>query len=333
MPIPFSILDLAQVVEGGSISKSFADSVELAQKAEALGYNRVWYAEHHNIKSVASSATSVLIAHIAAQTKTIRLGAGGIMLPNHAPLLIAEQFGTLATLHPDRIDLGLGRAPGGDMGVIRAMRKDYERAAQSFPTDVQELIGYLSDPVAGENPAVRAIPGEGTKVPVWILGSSLFGAQLAARLGLPYAFASHFAPGDLFQAAEIYRRTFVPSRHLDKPYFMMACNVFAADTEEDAQYHFSTLVQAFVGIITNQRGLTCRPVKDFEVPPHVKSHVEAMLQVSAVGTVDMVAERLSMFNERLQPDEIIIAKNFHDQNARLRSLELTIEVQARMAHD
>lgn len=330
MPIPFSILDLAQVVEGGSISKSFSDSVELAQKAETLDYNRVWYAEHHNIKSVASSATSVLIAHVAAQTKTIRLGAGGIMLPNHAPLLIAEQFGTLATLHPDRIDLGLGRAPGGDMGVIRAMRKDYERAAQSFPTDVQELIGYLSDPDTSVTPKVRAIPGEGTKVPVWILGSSLFGAQLAAQLGLPYAFASHFAPGDLIQAAEIYRRTFVPSRHLDKPYFMMACNVFAADTEEDAHYHFSTLVQAFVGIITSQRGLTRRPVKGYEVPPHVKSHVDAMLQVSAVGTVDTVAERLSLFYERLKPDEIIIAKNFHDHNARLRSLELTAEVRAKV---
>jgi luciferase family oxidoreductase group 1 len=330
LPIPFSILDLAQVVEGGSIAKSFADSVGLAQKAEALGYNRVWYAEHHNIKSVASSATSVLIAHVAAQTKTIRLGAGGIMLPNHAPLLIAEQFGTLATLHPGRIDLGLGRAPGGDRGVIRAMRKDYERAAQSFPADVQELIGYLSEPDPDAAPAVRAIPGEGTQVPVWILGSSLFGAQLAARLGLPYAFASHFAPGDLFQAAEIYRRTFVPSPHLDKPYFKMACNVFAADTDEDAHYHFSTLVQAFVGIITNQRGLTRRPVKDYDVPPEIRAHVDAMLQVSAVGTVDTVAERLSLFYERLKPDEIIIAKNFHDQSARLRSLELTKEAQARV---
>lgn len=330
MPIPFSILDLAQVVEGGSISKSFADSVELAQHAEALGYNRVWYAEHHNIKSVASSATSVLIAHVAAKTKTIRLGAGGIMLPNHAPLLIAEQFGTLATLHPGRIDLGLGRAPGGDMGVIRAMRKDYERAAQSFPTDVEELIGFLSTPDPGSTPKVRAIPGEGTNVPIWILGSSLFGAQLAARLGLPYAFASHFAPGDLFGAAEIYRRNFMPSRHLAKPYFMMACNVFAADTQDEADFHFSTLVQAFVGIITQQRGLTRRPVRDFEVPPHIKSHVDAMLQVSAVGTADKVAERLGLFYDRLQPDEIIIAKNFHDQTARLRSLALTMEIQDRV---
>jgi len=331
MTLPFSILDLAQVVEGGSVGKSFADSVSLAQKAEALGYNRVWYAEHHNIKSVASSATSVLIAHVAAQTTSIRLGAGGIMLPNHAPLLIAEQFGTLATLHPGRIDLGLGRAPGGDMGVIRAMRKDYERAAQSFPRDVEELIGYLSDPEHSVASGVRAIPGESTKVPVWILGSSLFGAQLAAKLGLPYAFASHFAPGDLMQAAEIYRRTFVPSRHLDAPYFMMACNIFAADTQEEAEFHFSTLKQAFVGIITKQRGLTSRPVENFEIPPHIAPHVEAMLQVSAVGTPDHVAERLSLFCDHVKPDEIIIAKNFHDHDARLRSLALTMEARERLA--
>lgn len=330
MPIPFSVLDLAQVVEGGDAAKSFADSVSLAQAAEAHGYNRVWYAEHHNIKSVASSATSVLIAHVAAQTKTIRLGSGGVMLPNHAPLLIAEQFGTLATLHPGRIDLGLGRAPGGDMGVIRAMRKDYERAAQSFPRDVEELIGYLADPADGATPAVRAFPGEGTKVPVWILGSSLFGAQLAARLGLPYAFASHFAPGDLIQAAAIYRKNFIPSAHLDAPYFMMACNVFAADTDEEAHFHFSTLVQAFVGIITNNRGLTRRPQHGFEVPPSIAPHVQAMLQVSAVGTVDAVAERLALFYDRIQPDEIIIAKNFHDHDARLRSLALTIEAQDRL---
>ncbi len=325
MTLPFSILDLAQVIEGGSISKSFSDSVALAQHAETLGYNRVWYAEHHNIKSVASSATSVLIAHVAAQTKHIRLGSGGIMLPNHAPLLIAEQFGTLETLHPGRIDLGLGRAPGGDMGVINALRKDYEQAANNFPTDVQELIQYLAAPQNGATTSVRAIPGEGTNVPVWILGSSLFGAQLAARLGLPYAFASHFAPSHLFQAAEVYRNNFIPSSHLDKPYFMMACNVFAADTEEDAYYHFSTLVQAFVGIITNQRGLTPRPVRGFKVPQHIASHVESMLQVSAVGTVETVAERLSFFYEKLQPDEIIIAKNFHDHAARLRSLELTMD--------
>ena len=325
MSLPFSILDLAQVVEGGTIADSFASSVGHAQKSESLGYNRVWYAEHHNIISVASSATSVLIAHVAAKTNTIRLGSGGIMLPNHAPLLIAEQFGTLATLHPNRIDLGLGRAPGGDMGVIRAMRKDYERAANSFPSDVEELIHYLSKPEDSAPRSVRAVPGEGTEIPVWILGSSLFGATLAARLGLPFAFASHFAPAQLLQAAEIYRRDFKPSPHLDKPYFMMACNVFAADTDDEAHFHFSTLVQAFVGIITNNRGLTRRPVENFEVSPQIAAHVEAMLQISAVGTPDTVAQRLALICDQVKPDEIIIAKNFHDQDARLRSLELTMK--------
>lgn len=331
MTIPFSILDLAQVVEGGDIAKSFADSVSLAQKAEALDYKRVWYAEHHNIASVASSATSVLIAHIAAQTRSIRLGSGGVMLPNHAPLLIAEQFGTLATLHPGRIDLGLGRAPGGDHGVIRALRKDFEQAGNRFPQDVEELIGYLSLPDNTAPNRVRAIPGEGTQVPVWILGSSLFGAQLAAHLGLPYAFASHFAPGYLVQAAEIYRRDFKPSRHLDKPYFMMACNVFAADTDAEAHYHFSTLAQAFVGIITNQRGLTRRPVENFEVPKHIAPQLDAMLQISAVGTAQSVADQLSKICALVHPDEIIIAKNFHDQKARLRSVELTKQAQDIMA--
>jgi luciferase family oxidoreductase group 1 len=332
MSIPFSILDLANRIEGGSIAASFAASVEIAKSAERLGYKRVWYAEHHNIPSVSSSATSVLIAHIAAHTRTIRLGAGGIMLPNHAPLLIAEQFGTLETLHPGRIDLGLGRAPGGDQGVIRALRKDYHAAGNRFPADVEELIGLLAAPDPdGPTPSVRAVPGEGTQVPIWILGSSLFGAQLAARLGLPYAFASHFAPAHLIQAADIYRKTFVPSVHLDKPYFMLACNVFAADTEEEARYHFSTLVQAFVGIVTNQRGLTRKPIDNFEVPAHVAPHVESMLQVSAVGTADQVAERLGIFIDRLAPDELIIAKNFHSQTARLRSLEITAEVMNRKA--
>lgn len=334
MTIPFSILDVAHVTEGGSAAKSFADGLLLAQKAEDLGYNRVWYSEHHNIAAVASSAPAVLIAHIAAHTKTIRLGAGGVMLPNHAPLIIAEQFGTLASLYPDRIDLGLGRAPGGDMGVIRAMRKDYEQAANNFPADVQELIHFLSKPEdvtpTGSYGGVRAFPGEGTEVPIWILGSSLFGAQLAARLGLPYAFASHFAPAHVMQAAEIYRRDFVPSRHLDKPYLMIACNVFAADTEAEARYHFSTLQQAFVGIITNQRGLSPRPVENYEPDPGIAPHLDAMLQISAVGTVDTVAERLALFCKHLKPDELIISKNFHDQTARRRSLELTMDARDKM---
>jgi len=324
------MLDLARVTEGGNISQSFADCVSTAQTAETLGYNRVWYAEHHNMASVASSATSVLIAHIASQTQTIRLGSGGIMLPNHSPLTIAEQFGTLATLHPGRIDLGLGRAPGGDRGVIRALRKDGPVAANRFPQDVAELLSYLAKPDDNAPLPVRAIPGEGTQVPVWILGSSLFGAQLAAHLGLPYAFASHFAPQHLMQAAETYRREFKPSQYLDAPYFMMAVNVFAAETEDEAQFHFSTLIQAFIGIITNQRGLIPAPVENLEVPAQVAPHVQAMLQGSAVGTADQIAERLSIFHEKLQPDEYIISMPFYDHAARLTSMKLTMGVQARI---
>jgi len=330
MTIPFSILDLAHVVEGSNASESFEKCVATAQHAEALGYNRVWYAEHHNISSVASSATSVLIAHIAAHTKSIRLGAGGIMLPNHSPLLIAEQFGTLATLHPGRIDLGLGRAPGGDRGVIRALRKDYEQAGNRFPADVEELIDFMAPAEDHKLTNVKAIPGEGTEVPVWILGSSLFGAQLAARLGLPYAFASHFAPQYLVHAAETYRREFTPSKFLTQPYFMMACNIFAADTEDEARFHFSTLIQAFIGIITNQRGLTPRPTENLEVPAEIQPHLEAMLQGSAVGTVDQVAERLSIFQERLAPDEFIISMPFHDHAARLYSMELALQARDKM---
>lgn len=330
MTLPFSILDLARITEGNDIARSFAECVDTAQKAESLGYHRVWYAEHHNMESVASSATSVLIAHIAAQTKSIRLGSGGVMLPNHSPLTIAEQFGTLETLHPGRIDLGLGRAPGGDGHVIRALRKDAALSANQFPQDVMELMTYLGDAEDSDLP-IRAIPGEGTKVPVWILGSSLFGAQLAAHLGLPYAFASHFAPQYLRQAAEIYRRDFQPSAHLDKPYFMMACNVCAADTEDEAQFHFTTLLQAFIGIITNQRGPIRAPVRDLDIPAEIQPHLETMLQASAVGTVDQVAERLSEFQRELQPDEFILSMPFYHQAARLKSLELTLQAREKMA--
>lgn len=330
MSIPFSILDLARIVEGSDIAQSFADCVSTAQTAEALGYNRVWYAEHHNMISVASSATSVLIAHIAAHTNSIRLGSGGVMLPNHSPLTIAEQFGTLATLHPGRIDLGLGRAPGGDRNVIRALRKDGAQSANRFPQDVEELLAYLAKPGEGAPLPVRAIPGEGTQVPVWILGSSLFGAQLAAHLGLPYAFASHFAPQHLFEAAQIYRRDFKPSEYLDAPYFMMACNVFAADTEDEAQFHFSTLIQAFIGIITNQRGLIPAPVENLEVPAQLRPHIETMLQGSAVGTPDQVAERLSAIHKTLGPDEYIMSMPFYDHGARLTSMKLTMDIQGRV---
>ena len=326
MSVPFSILDLARVTEGSDIAQSFKDCVSTAQHAERLGYKRVWYAEHHNMISVASSATSVLIAHIAAQTQTIRLGAGGIMLPNHSPLTIAEQFGTLATLHPGRIDLGLGRAPGGDRNVIQALRKDAHLSANQFPQDVVELMQLLAKPNEDCQRPVRAIPGEGTEVPVWILGSSLFGAQLAAHLGLPYAFASHFAPKHLFEAAETYRRNFKPSQYLDKPHFMMACSVFAAETEAEAQFHFSSLVQSFVGMVTNQRGLVPAPIENLKVAPEIAAHVEAMLAASCVGTPDQVATRLASFQEQLNPDEYIISMPFYEQQARVKSMELTIGI-------
>ena len=327
MTVPFSILDLARVIEGGNITQSFKDCVSTAQTAERLGYNRVWYAEHHNMISVASSATSVLLAHIASQTNTIRLGSGGIMLPNHSPLTIAEQFGTLATLHPDRIDLGLGRAPGGDRNVIRALRKDGHQSANRFPQDVVELMQLLAKRDENAPLPVRAIPGEGTQVPVWILGSSLFGAQLAAHLGLPYAFASHFAPQHLFEAAEIYRRDFKPSQYLDKPYFMMACSIFAAETEAEARFHFSSLVQSFVGMVTNRRGLVPAPIEDLKVAPEIAAHVESMLAGSCVGTPEQVAARLSSFQDKLQPDEYIISMPFYDHAARLKSMELTMGIQ------
>ncbi len=335
MTVPFSILDLARVTEGSDVTQSFKDCVSTAQNAERLGYKRVWYAEHHNMISVASSATSVLIAHIAAQTKTIRLGAGGIMLPNHSPLTIAEQFGTLATLHPNRIDLGLGRAPGGDRNVIRALRKDAHLSANQFPQDVVELMQLLAKPdenaPLAENNRVRAIPGEGTEVPVWILGSSLFGAQLAAHLGLPYAFASHFAPQNLFEAAEIYRRDFKPSQYLERPHFMMACSVFAAETEAEARFHFSSLVQSFVGMVTNQRGLVPAPVEDLKVPPQIAAHVEPMLAASCVGTPEQIATRLSSFQEQLRPDEYIISMPFYEQAARVKSMELTMGIREQIS--
>lgn len=329
--IPFSLLDLSHVLEGSSAAQSFKDSLAFAQKGEMLGYNRVWYAEHHNIAGVASSATSVLISHIASRTSSIRLGAGGIMLPNHSPLVIAEQFGTLATLYGDRFDLGLGRAPGGDQNVIRALRKDYQRAAHNYPEDVLELIALLGDPSTDAPLPVRAIPGEGTNVPVWILGSSLFSAQMAAHYGLPYAFASHFAPQQVVQAAEIYRSSFKPSAHRSSPYFMVACNVFAADTAAEAKFQFSTLLQAFLNMLTNRRGLTPKPRAGVEVPKEIKPRLAEMLQFTATGTVAQIAEQLGGVVDTLQPDELILSMPFHDQVARLRSLELALEARKQLA--
>src|SRR5471032_1812058 len=242
----FSILDLAPIVEGGDAAQSFRNTLDLAQHAERWGYRRYWLAEHHNMPGIASAATSVVIGHIAGGTKTIRVGAGGIMLPNHAPLVIAEQFGTLAALYPGRIDLGVGRAPGTDQRTALALRRTLEGDIENFPQDVLELIAYLGEPQPGQ--AVRAVPGMGSKVPVWMLGSSLYGAQLAAALGLPYAFASHFAPAQMMQAISLYRATFRPSDQLNKPYVMLGFNVFAADTDTEARWLATSMQQAFVSL-------------------------------------------------------------------------------------
>jgi luciferase family oxidoreductase group 1 len=320
LSVPLSVLDLATVDRGQTVGASLQGSVRLAQLAEQAGYRRVWYAEHHNFSSIASSATAVLIAHVAANTSRIRLGAGGVMLPNHAPLVIAEQFGTLASLHPDRIDLGLGRAPGTDPVTVRALRRD-PNAADTFPQDVLELQGYLSD--ESRVPGVQAIPGRGTNVPLYILGSSLFGAQLAAKLGLPYAFASHFAPAALQQAVAVYRERFEPSEQLGEPYVIAAVNVIAADTEEEAQEQLHVARRTRVRVLFGRRD---RKITDDEADeilrgPHA-AHVDEMMTYTAAGTPDHAAEYLEKFVEHAGADELIVAFQSPTVDARLRSAEL-----------
>lgn len=321
----FSLLDLAPVPEGHSVSDALANSGALAVAAEKAGYFRYWVAEHHNMIGIASSATAVLIGYLASVTKTMRIGSGGIMLPNHAPLMVAEQFGTLASLYGNRIDLGLGRAPGTDMATARALRR-YMTQEDTFPSDVQELMAYLGDmPEAAQ---VRAIPGMGTHVPVWILGSSLYGAQLAAILGLPYAFASHFAPDALEEALYVYRQNFRPSEHLSQPYAMIAAGVCVADTDEEAAYLRSSQLQGFVNILTNNRGKMPRPSADIRdrVPLHILARAEHMASVSAVGSPDTVKARFAQLIDRYQPDEIMVTGMIHDQAARIRSFEMAAEV-------
>ena len=316
----YSLLDLAPVAEGSTAAQALANSLDLARHAEALGYHRFWLAEHHNMPGIASAATAVVVGHIAAGTKTIRVGSGGIMLPNHAPLVIAEQFGTLASLFPGRIDLGLGRAPGTDMATARALRR-HMAASDEFPQDVLELIHYLGP--ADPQDRVRAFPGQDSQVPVWILGSSLYGAQLAALLGLPYAFASHFAPALLAQAAETYRDSFRPSAHLDQPCFMMAVGVCAADTDAQAQYLRSSQVLAFAGLRSGQPGKLPPPQHDLSaIPPQVMAGVDEALSCAAVGAPATVKARLKTLIERYKPDEIILTGMIHDHNARLHSFAL-----------
>jgi len=325
MPVELSILDLAPIGRGQTAADSFASSVSVARLAERLGYRRVWYAEHHNMASIASSATSVLIAHVAAHTDTIRLGAGGVMLPNHSPLVIAEQFGTLATLHPGRIDLGLGRAPGSDQNTMLALRRDPSSAA-SFPDDVRELQGYLR----GESlvPGVDAVPGKGTNIPLYILGSSMFGARLAAAFGLPYAFASHFSPGLLDQAIAAYRHEFQPSETLDRPYVIAGVNVLAADTRQEAEAQLTTIRRTrAISLYGRRPGVDPSSITDEQadqlLAAGLSAHVDEMLTFTAIGTDADVRTYLTEFAQRASADELITAHYAPGIEARLRSIELT----------
>lgn len=321
--IPFSVLDLAPITEGSDARTSFHNSLDLAQHAERLGYHRYWMAEHHGMPGIASAATAVLLGYIAGGTTTIRVGAGGVMLPNHSPLVIAEQFGTLESLYPGRVDLGLGRAPGSDQAAMRAMRRNLASDADEFPQDVVELINYFSD----EPTPVRAVPGAGLKVPVWILGSSLFGAQLAAMLGLPYAFASHFAPGMMMQAIDIYREKFRPSAQLDKPYVMLGFNVFAADTDEEAQLLATSMQQAFINLRSGRPTRLQPPQRNYlaRIGPSERAMLDQVLHCSAIGAPDTVARELKAFIARTGADELMITSQIFDHQARRHSYELAAQ--------
>jgi luciferase family oxidoreductase group 1 len=320
--IPLSILDLSPIVQGGDAGQALRNSRDLAAHAERWGYVRFWMAEHHNMAGVASAATAVALGYVAEGTRSIRIGAGGIMLPNHAPLVVAEQFGTLASLYPDRVDLGLGRAPGTDQLTSRALRRNLAGDVDRFPQDVLELIGYLQPAEPGQR--VRAVPGEGTRVPVWILGSSTYGAQLAAMLGLPYAFASHFAPAQMEEALEIYRRTFRPSAHLQRPYVMLGLNVVAAETDEGAARLFTSLQQAFVNLRTGRPGPLPPPVDpaDLRGDPLVEAMAQDVLARSVVGSPGTVRDGLQAFAARTGADEIMVTAQLFDHPARLRSFEI-----------
>jgi len=320
--VPLSVLDLSPVAENSTVSQSLANTLALAKRAEELGYHRFWLAEHHSMPGIASAATAVVIGHVAAGTSTIRVGAGGIMLPNHAPLIIAEQFGTLAALHPGRIDLGLGRAPGTDMTTTRALRRNLDAGVDSFPHDVVELMGYFRP--AEPEQRVRAVPGEGQVVPLWILGSSTYGAQLAAMLGLPYAFASHFAPAELQHALDIYRSRFEPSEQLDKPRVMLGVNVFAADTDADARLLFSSLEQAFVNLRTGRPGKLPAPLEGYrdQLDIAAQSMLDHALAYSFVGSASTVRAGLEAFIKRTGADELMVTAQIYDHAARVRSFEI-----------
>ncbi len=322
MNTPFSVLDLSPITQGSDAAQSFRNTLELAQHAEGWGFKRFWLAEHHGMPGIASAATAVLIGHVAGGTKTIRVGAGGIMLPNHSPLVIAEQFGTLESLYPGRIDLGLGRAPGSDQITARAMRRNLASDADGFPQDVLELADYFS---AEPRQPVRAVPGHGLNVPLWILGSSLFGAQLAAALGLPYAFASHFAPAQMMQAITLYRQQFKPSAQLAKPYVMLGFNVFAADTDSEAQFLATSMQQAFVALRSGRPGQLQPPKAGYResVGPQENALLDSVLSCAAVGAPDTVRRELLAFTSRTGADELMIISQIFDHAARLRAYEIT----------
>jgi luciferase family oxidoreductase group 1 len=325
--IPLSVLDLAPIAEGSDAATAFANMRALAQQAERLGYRRYWLAEHHNMPGIASAATAVLIGHVAGATSTIRVGAGGVMLPNHAPLQVAEQFGTLGTLYPGRIDLGLGRAPGTDAPAARALRR-YYAGAEEFPADVVELLAYF-EPVRAGQP-VQAVPGAGVEIEPWILGSSLFGAQLAAKLGLRYAFASHFAPAAMEEALAVYRARFEPSPRLSAPHVMLALNIVCADTDAEARRLFTTQQQAFVNLRRGRPGLVPPPLAsgdaiDAYCTPMEKAGIDQALSCAAVGSPSTVEAWVRDFVARHRPDELIVTANIHDPAARLRSYELAMQ--------
>jgi luciferase family oxidoreductase group 1 len=319
--IPFSILDLAPITEGSDAGQAFRNTLDLAQLGERLGYQRYWLAEHHNMPGIASAATAVLIGHVAAGSATLGVGAGGIMLPNHAPLQVAEAFGTLASLHPGRIDLGLGRAPGTDQPTARALRRYFD-SADAFPQDVLELLGYFEPAQPGQ--PVRAVPGAGIEVPVWLLGSSLFSARLAAQLGLPFAFASHFAPDAMDEALALYRRNFVPSARLQQPYAMLGINVVAADSDAEARRLFTTQQQSFISLRRGKPGLIPPPIDDIEAywTPPEKLMVERALACAVVGDAATVKEGIAAFVARHRPDELMLTANIFEHAARRRSFEI-----------
>jgi luciferase family oxidoreductase group 1 len=320
--IPLSVLDLAPIAEGSDAGAALNNARDLARHAERLGYKRFWMAEHHSMPGIASAATAVALCHVAGGTRTIRVGAGGIMLPNHSPLQVAEQFGTLEALFPGRIDLGLGRAPGTDLAAARAMRRTLTSDPNEFPRDVVELLHYFEPPEPGQQ--VRAVPGEGLEVPVWILGSSLFGAQLAAQLGLPYAFASHFAPQQMMEALRVYRATFRPSKWLDQPYAMLGFNVFAADSDEEAELLATSLQQAFVALRTGHPGQLQPPVAGYAdtLPLEVRAQLGGMLSCSAIGSPATVKAATKAFVERTGADELMVTSQIFDHSARVRSYEI-----------